>query len=210
MFNDHDTHGHRQSTAMEPLEERRRLSSNVIEIYDSNGFGFVDGRDQADNVSLGEGFKNGTPIWKILVSGVNVAEANKADIPNGFKITMRAGNDRVDFSASTVPVTISGGTGGDTLIGGSANDLIEGNGGNDELVGRAGNDNLSGSAGDDYLQGDGGNDVLQGGSGRDALYGNAGNDSLFARDGIADFAVDGGPGSDNSEVDAGLDPVNSA
>lgn len=93
------------------------------------------------------------------------------------------------------------------MLGGAGNDRLTGNDRANELVGDAGDDVLTGVAGDDTLAGGDGNDTLDGGAGVDFLSGDAGNDTLYARDGTADFAVHGGPGTDRARVDATLDPV---
>src|SRR4029077_188303 len=79
------------------------------------------------------------------------------------------GDDRIDASAISIPVNLSGGNGNDTLTGGG------------------GNDNISGGAG---------NDAINGGAGIDILRGDDGADTITASDGIADSLVDGGAGND--------------
>jgi len=88
------------------------------------------------------------------------------------------GDDRLDGSALSIPLTINGGNGNDTLIGGF---------GGDALSGGAGNDNLNGGAGVDVLHGD------------------DGADTLTATDGIADALIDGGAGNDTIRKDR-VDP----
>jgi Ca2+-binding RTX toxin-like protein len=102
-----------------------------------------------------------------------------------------AGNDRIDASAATVPVSIQGGDGNDVLLGGAGDDSLFGNAGNDTLFGGQGNDTLHGNEGNDYLSA---------GPGADQLFGDAGNDQIFALDGAID-TLDGGPGFDRAKTD---------
>jgi Ca2+-binding RTX toxin-like protein len=121
------------------------------------------------------------------------------------------GDDTVDYSARTAPLTITQGDGLandgesgegddiditiDTIIGGSGNDHItfttpgarraEGRNGSDTLVSTSGNDTLIGGNGADSLQGGDGSDYLDGGDGDDSLDGGLGPDVII-----------GGPGND--------------
>ncbi|HEX3152259.1 MAG TPA: calcium-binding protein [Gemmataceae bacterium] len=74
-----------------------------------------------------------------LLSGIELA-----NLTDGRK------SNKIDASAFTGNVTLTGGSGNDTLIGGT---------GNDSLVGGAGNDSLDGGAGSDTLDGGTGVDV---------------------------------------------------
>ncbi len=86
------------------------------------------------------------------------------------------GNNTLNASAVTVPVTLLGNSGQDILTGGSNNDT---------LIGLAGNDTLTGNDG---------NDLLSAGTGIDTLLGGAGNDTASQVD-SGDF-VDLGAGED--------------
>ena len=102
------------------------------------------------------------------------------------------GFDGVDYSASTLAVTVNLTTGtgsggdaqGDTLSGielvqGSAlGDAITGTAGSDTIYGGAGNDVILGGAGNDYLFGGDGNDTINAEAGDDMLDGGAGDDVL--------------------------------
>ena len=66
----------------------------------------------------------------------------------------------------------------------------------------AGNDTITGGSGNDVLYGGDGNDVITGGSGADTLYGEGGDDKLYTRDAVDDARIDGGPGTDQAQVDA--------
>ena len=80
-----------------------------------------------------------------------------------------AGNDVVDFSYSSVPVTYFTEGGNDTVIGSSFADYIVGSAGNDSILGGNGNDKLGGSGGDDTIVGGYGDNILQGGAGDDKV-----------------------------------------
>ena len=67
---------------------------------------------------------------------------------------------------------------------------------------------IDGRGGNDTIVGGGGNDTLVGGTGQDKLYGQDGDDFLDDRDGITDFVLDGGPGTDTARKDDG-DPTTS-
>jgi hypothetical protein len=87
---------------------------------------------------------------------------------SGVRVEAMAGDDVVDASPLTMPVTINGSAGNDTLAGG------------------AGADQLNGQDGDDLLRGGAGNDRVSGGAGRDEMFGGEGDDTLLSRDGAVD------------------------
>ena len=96
-----------------------------------------------------------------------------------LQVKAGSGNDNINASTATVPVSLNGGAGNDTLNGGSGNDTLLGGGGNDHLYGNAGNDTLQ-AAGNSVLTGGGGNDTLIAtGTGRAFLIGGPGNDTLI-------------------------------
>jgi Ca2+-binding RTX toxin-like protein len=101
------------------------------------------------------------------------------------------GDNAMDASAFTGPVTLFGDAGNDTLIGGSAADSLDGSAGVDSLGGGPGADQLLGRSENDRIRGDGG---------RDGLFGGGGGDRLQAKDGIRD-TVNGGTGTDTARVD---------
>lgn len=97
-----------------------------------------------------------------------------------------AGTDTVDYSATTLGVTVNLNAGSangveigtDTLIaienvsGGSGDDIIDGDDADNRLLENAGVDTLNGGDGDDFLGGGAGSDFLNGGAGFDtASYG---------------------------------------
>lgn len=76
-----------------------------------------------------------------------------------------------NFSASSTPVTFTGGDGNNIIIGSNFDDVLNGGGGNDILTGGAGNDVVSGGVGNDILiaGSGGGNDSYDGGADFDTL-----------------------------------------
>ena len=107
-------------------------------------------------------------------------------------------------------VTLIAGDLGDELNGGNGHDVLRGGAGNDIISGNAGDDDLEGGGGNDKLTGSDGIDFIVGGSGADQLNGGFGNDLLLAFDGQADTQINGGPDTDTSYYDPGLDPNPSA
>ncbi len=81
------------------------------------------------------------------------------------------GNDRLDASSLSLPVTVEGQGG---------NDKIKGSNQDDEIKGGPGNDHIWGLDGDDNIEGNDGNDKIDGGAGNDIIYGGRHNDELFA------------------------------
>jgi hypothetical protein len=98
---------------------------------------------------------------------------------------------------------------------------MDGDGQNDIGMTDAGLVSVSTAGGDDTvdahsvtsysveLLGGAGRDTLVGGAKADWLRGGDDDDALYAVDGRADFAVDGGAGSDSATVDYQLDPLTS-
>ncbi len=107
-----------------------------------------------------------------------------------------AGNNTLDASSFSGPVTLAGGDGDDMLIGGSSNDM---------LIGGDGSDEVDGNGGDDLLLGGGGMDFLSGGSGKDTISGGEGDDFLWGEDG--DDSLSGDAGNDQINGNAGNDTV---
>lgn len=130
------------------------------------------------------------------------------------------GADTVDYSAASVPLTISidgqanDGARGErdavatdveNVVGGSGNDSITGSTAANDLDGGTGNDSIIGGAGDDAIDGGTGNDSISGGSGNDAVDGGVGNDSLVG--GVGDDVIDGGTGNDTISGEIGNDTL---
>jgi len=107
-------------------------------------------------------------------------------------------------------VTLVGGSLADELNGGNGDDLLLGGDGNDVMNGSAGHDEITAGPGTDTLSGGDGNDFMVGGAGADSLVGGFGNDLLLAFDGEADTLINGGPDTDTSYFDPGIDPSPSA
>ncbi|HEY7117659.1 MAG TPA: hypothetical protein VH475_13805 [Tepidisphaeraceae bacterium] len=146
----------------------------------------------------------------LVITGTAAADAIRLRVVNGrlvilgvtqsfavgsfskIRITGAGGDDVIDASAATVPVSIDGGEGADSILGGQAADIV---------VGGAGDDTLFGGGGADTLRGGDGNDYLNGGPGADSVFGDAGNDQLFALDAARD-TIDGGGGLDRLKGDA--------
>lgn len=114
-----------------------------------------------------------------------------------------AGNNRLNASNATIPVTLSGEGGNDTLTGNASNDVLNGNGGDDVLFGLGGNDTLRGGVGDDELEGNDGNDGLYGSTGNDILRGLSGNDTVLG--GTGNDTLFGGDDNDTLQGDTGED-----
>ncbi len=111
-----------------------------------------------------------------------------------LRFDVGTGNNTLNASAATIPVTFLGSSGQDNLTGGSNNDTLIGLAGNDTLAGNNGNDFLSGGSGIDSLNGSAGNDDLFGGDDADALNGGLGDDRLFGEGG--NDTLNGGGGVD--------------
>jgi hypothetical protein len=128
-----------------------------------------------------------------------------------------AGADTADYSAASVPLTISidsqandgargerdavatdvenvvGGSGNDSITGSTAANDLDGGTGNDSISGGSGNDAVDGGIGNDSLVGGVGDDVIDGGTGNDTISGEIGNDTLDGESGLDQ--VDGGAGT---------------
>jgi hypothetical protein len=130
------------------------------------------------------------------------------------------GADTVDYSAASVPLTISidnqanDGARGErdavatdveNIVGGSGNDSITGSTAANDLDGGTGNDSIVGGGGDDAIDGGTGNDSISGGSGNDVVDGGIGNDSIVG--GVGDDVIDGGTGNDTISGEIGNDTL---
>ena len=143
-----------------------------------------------------------------------------------------AGNNTLNASGTSIPVTFDGGTGIDTLQGGTGGDALTGGPGNDTLDGAGGLDRVIEAADTDFTLSDGtligsgyGNDTLlgidlatlTGGTGANVinaggfsgpatLAGGAGPDTLTG--GGGDDAVSGGDGADTLAGGPATDTMN--
>ncbi len=141
-------------------------------------------------------FSNGTISKTVTLSNsslvftdtTGLTETNTHSGLNAIDLTVggTAGHT-VNASATSIPVTLTGGSGPDLLIGGSNADVIFGGAGEDELEGRGGADQLFGGDGNDELYGFTQSDATDGAN--DTLRGEGGDDLLLALD----------PGDDNDE-----------
>ena len=113
-----------------------------------------------------------------LAAVVNVTGSEGAN--DSLVVNTVGGNDSVNAAglpATTVELTVDGGTGNDTIMGGDGADLLIGGDGNDFIVGGRGSDTALMGAGDDtfvWNPGDG-SDVVEGQSGSDTMIFNGSN-----------------------------------
>jgi cyclophilin family peptidyl-prolyl cis-trans isomerase len=138
-----------------------------------------------------------TPLGRITIrTGAGDDQLTALDLDptvvSSLTIGGEQGNDSLDASAMTDPVTVTGGSGDDSLTGGSGDDVLNGQAGDDVVRGGAGDDALLGGSGRDLLDGGDGNDRLraQGYSG-DTLVGSSGSDLLSGGDGTDRVTVQG-------------------
>lgn len=138
--------------------------------------------------------------------------------PDSLVVNGQDGDDWIDASASTRPMTLFGGDGDDTLTGGSGGDILFGDGGRVRYVGsNGGRDIVLGAvgvessisnpaaedapdlimtvigegAGADSISGSAGCDIILGGSGADTVSAGAGDDTVLGDNGQVAFTVDG-------------------
>ena len=169
--------------------------------------------DGADAITIGDDENNANGISRISSSGssetvdfrnptgtiiVRAGDGNDTVTASdldpfagpALHIDGEAGNDALDASALTTPVTLSGGAGADSLTGGSHDDNLNGQSGDDIVLGNAGADLLLGGAGRDQLDGGPGSDRLRGqGYSEDILISSSGEDFLSGGGGVDRLAV---------------------
>ena len=182
----------------ESLESRRMLSGVSVSV--SGGTMTITGSSKADVISIREdGFGHapgevtvydGTTGVTYLATGITAINAN-----------MNGGNDRVDFTGSTVGANIHGNGGDDSLSvddEGSGSSTVSGDAGKDSIsVLHGNNTQVFGGDGDDkiYLNTDGdggttntdaggGNDVITTYGGANTINGGAGTDTLINFGGV--------------------------
>ncbi|MEM7807225.1 MAG: calcium-binding protein [Planctomycetota bacterium] len=114
--------------------------------------------------------------------------------PDVESVIGTAGDDVIDMSDATTPMTLFGGTGNDVLLTGAGDDFVDGGTGDDTLRTGLGSDTLAGGAGNDSLEAGEGTDRLYGLSGNDTLLGQGGRDSLRA--GTGNDLLEGGDDND--------------
>jgi Ca2+-binding RTX toxin-like protein len=119
--------------------------------------------------------------------------------PGADRMSGLAGEDLVDYSSRTAPVTVD--LDGETADDGEAGEGDTVDADVEDIRGGAGGDQLTGNGRDNRLVGDGGDDVLDGRGGADSLFGGAGDDRLTTRDAFPDSA-ECGDGADAVTADA--------
>ncbi|WP_372478084.1 calcium-binding protein, partial [Nostoc mirabile] len=119
------------------------------------------------------------------------------DTAESFEVNGGGGDDIFDVNdlaqTSLIAVSFTGDAGNDLLDGSGTSTPLSGFGGNgsDTLIGGAGNDSLYGDAGNDILRGGDGNDLLTGGGGSDRFVFSSGaqyDDAALGVDQITDFS----------------------
>jgi Ca2+-binding RTX toxin-like protein len=164
-----------------------------VTLHDPVSLIVLSGGRPADLITGQGGFGTGTPTSTALSVG---GKGGPDDLTGGL------GDDRLGALPHR-PSIVRGGDGNDHLFGSGT---LDGGPGNDRLFAFADDDTLLGGPGADVLTGNKGNDTLTGGPGQDVLSGNEADDTLYTRDGEAD-TLDGGNGSDQAQIDTGLDQV---
>jgi len=181
-------------------------SDRTLEVSDDSGLGIdwtLTVRDDAIDISS-----------SIVVNGIDVRTTETLLRHSGcddIVLRMGSGDDVVDASSATLPLTVSGGDGADTLIGGTAPDTLDGGAGEDTLIGGPGADTLIGGSEADELQGGTGDDQLFGGRGADWIVGGDGDDYVEGQAGpdriYGDFdAADAALGTGDDELHGGSGP----
>ncbi len=135
--------------------------------------------------------QNGTTgAATVVINGVSTTYPDTGMI----YIVVYHGNNTINATGVTVPLTIYGGDGSDTIHGG--------NGGNTIYGGTAGGNHIYAGAGDDTIYGNGGApNTIVGGAGTDTIYCGSGGDTVTGGSGNSE--VYGGGGDDNIDVSAG-------
>ncbi len=137
---------------------------------------------------------NGQFILQITNSLGSASYQFDSNLIENVDIRLRDGDDILDFSNLSIPVSVRAGAGNDLVTGGEGNDAIRGDSGNDTINGGGGDDNIRGGKGDDVIDGGIGNDSISGNSGYDSISGGQGDDRLKGQSG--DDIISGGDGAD--------------
>ncbi|HEX3151616.1 MAG TPA: Ig-like domain-containing protein [Gemmataceae bacterium] len=107
----------------------------------------------------------------------------------GVYLALGAGDDRLDTSPLTIPITVVGGAGSDVIRTGAGNDVIFG-------------DQTDGSGtGDDFIDVGAGKDSVTAGNGQNQIFGGNGDDVVVA--GTGGSYIDAGAGNDSVTVAGG-------
>ncbi|WP_172331587.1 Hint domain-containing protein [Mangrovicoccus sp. HB161399] len=208
----------------------------------SDGFG-------TSNVQGGEGgtdwdelnFSYATGSVTVTFTGNETGTATNGTDTLSFSqieaVVLGPAGSKVDASATSGPISITGGSGNDTIYFGSGNATVFGGAGNDVIDDQAGpelagadsisagdgndtvfagldSDTISGGTGDDFLDGESGDDLIYGDEGNDWLVGRSGSDTIYGGTGSDlilagddNDSLSGGDGSDFLYGEAGNDTI---
>jgi len=148
---------------------------------------------------------DGNDVLDVSIGGdIVISDASNITAVELLRITGSDEPERIDATAYTGNIDISGHEGADHLVGGSGQAALSGGDGKDELIGGPSNDRLSGGKGNDTVTARAGNDFVNESDGADDVRLGAGNDGI----GVTTFSGDeirGGPGRDRLETQAEMD-----
>lgn len=126
---------------------------------------------------------NGSAITWAYLTSLNMTLGNhgnqaSVDLTKPMSVTIQAGNggDNINAVASTIPMTLLGGSGNDSIYASNNGDYIDGNGGNDLLSEGA-------------TRADGGLDTIIGGNGSNTIIDNGAMGLIYGNDTTADGAT---------------------
>ncbi len=165
----------------------------------SDGGLYVMGSDGVNqDVAFSQDPSSGTTT--VTIAGV----AQQFTSVSSLYVSTGNGNDTVDASGVSVPLTAYAGSGNVTIIGGQSNNEIYGGAGFDTLNGSVGQNNwiqagsggglITGGSGNDWLYaGTGGTTTIYGGSGTEVIHGGAGTNYIYGGSGLDE--IDGGSGT---------------
>ena len=167
------------------------------------------GVDETDGVLTVTGTDSDDSII-LTVSGTQLSVDRNGDV-NSFaladldriEIRSRDGNDTVNCSPVSLPISIDTGAGDDHITAGSGRDNLFGGDGNDWMASGDGDDIIRGWNGDDVIDSGAGNDTVLGGDAADKIVGGDGDDLLSG--GSQKDTIDGGLGSDRLNGNGGHD-----
>lgn len=197
------------SRPVESLEIRCLPAATSVSVVGNNVTVSDDG---SGNVTVTDSSPNSprtfAGVTTLTISGSSSANKIVLQLDNisGVTVNANGGDDTIDASTSTVPVTINGGSGNDLISGGSDNDSLNGgSAGRDTIMGFGGDDTINGLSDNDVLFGGDGNDSILGGTGNDMIDGGNDDDLCFGEDG--DDSMTGGAGQDVVNGQGGNDSV---
>ncbi|WP_108259351.1 Hint domain-containing protein [Mangrovicoccus ximenensis] len=179
-------------------------------LFATDGFGastFAGGEGGTDWDMLNFGYA-ATPVT-VTYAGSEAGTATNGTDTLTFSqieaVSLTGGNDSLDGSASSGPMTVWGGAGSDTIRGGSGADSLSGGDGDDHIYSGDGADTVSGGAGNDLLVTGAGNDSVTGGDGNDTILAEFGDDTINA--GAGDDVIGGSLGRDLITTGTGKDRI---